>query len=145
MLLCAASSDRLGDRKWHIATLFIASGLAMFCSAFTDSPVLKIGWLTLAALGSFGQSGTLYAFATESFGRLSSDPKMLATRIAAVIMSGSLGGLVAPYAIGLLLERFKNFSYALMIIGVLLLIAGLSMASARQTLFRLNYRSLLNA
>jgi MFS transporter, ACS family, tartrate transporter len=139
MLLCAVSSDRLGDRKWHIATLFIISGLAMFCAAVTNSPAIKIGWISLAVFGSFGQSGTLYAFATESFGRLSSDPKMLATRIAAVIMSGSLGGFVAPYVIGLLLERFGDFSYALMIIGALLVLAGLAMAAARRALLQLNH------
>ena len=144
MLLCAISSDRFGDRKWHIAVLLVISGLAMFCAALTGSPVVKMGWITLAVFGSFGQSGTLYAFATESFGRISSDPKMLATRIAAVIMAGSLGGFIAPYAIGLLLEWTKSFSYPLMIIGALLIAAGVSMAAARRALFRTNYAAALN-
>jgi len=128
VFLCGRSSDRWGDRKWHIAVMLFIGGLGTLGVALVADPVYKMVFLCVAVAGVSGQANVLYAFATEVFGNISSNSKVLAVRLAILIMSGGVGGFLAPYLVGLLLERFGNFSYALCGAAAMLMLTSLLMA-----------------
>ena len=124
MVLLGWSSDRSGERFWHVAlpSLFGAAGFA--ASAFLHSPVLAMLALTVAAVGDLGSRGPFWALP----GRFLSG-SALAGGIALINTLGSLGGFVGPYAVGLVKDATGSFT------GGLLLLALMLVASAVATLW----------
>ncbi len=96
--------------------------------ALATDAAYKIVFLCVAVAGVSGQANVLYAFATEVFGNISPNGKILAVRLGILVMSGGVGGFLAPYLVGLVLERFGDFSYALCSASAMLCLTSLLMA-----------------
>jgi ACS family tartrate transporter-like MFS transporter len=122
--LCGLSSDRLGDRKWHVAGMFLLTSLGLVGIVAATSLITKVTFLSVAVMGSVGQAGVQYALFTEGFGRISPNGKVLAARLALAIMAGGVGGFVAPYTVGVIVQLFGDFTYALLGVAVVLAFAG---------------------
>jgi ACS family tartrate transporter-like MFS transporter len=108
MLLVAWSSDRLRDRRWHIAGLsFVQAALVLYAG------VHPTGWAgAVAMLGSlvcwFSLAGTMTCvLATVIPG------KAAAIAIAIVNMMGIFGGFVGPYWMGWMREARGSYAWGM--------------------------------
>ncbi len=124
MVLLGWSSDRSGERFWHVALPSLVGAAGFAASAFLHSPVLAMLALTVAAVGDLGSRGPFWALP----GRFLSG-SALAGGIALINTLGSLGGFVGPYAVGLVKDATGSFT------GGLLLLALMLVASAVATLW----------
>ena len=123
MVAIGRSSDRSGERFWHVALPSFVGAAGFAASAYLRTPVPGIIALSVAAVGDLGSRGPFWAlpgrFLTGS---------ALAAGIALINMLGSLGGFVGPYAVGLVKDATGSFT------GGLMLLSGLLLASAVATL-----------
>jgi MFS-type transporter involved in bile tolerance (Atg22 family) len=101
------SSDRSGERRWHIAGCLILSAIGFGWAGATHSLVAALMAFTLAAVGYWSIMGPFWALPTS----------MLGGRAAA-------GGFVGPYLTGRLRDLTHSFSGGLYTIAALTLVAA---------------------
>jgi MFS transporter, ACS family, tartrate transporter len=119
MILVAAHSDRVGERRWHVAGAAIAGavGLALAGSAVSAVPILAGFSLALAASSSM--AGTFWALANDHLSSASA-----ARSIALINAVGNLGGGIGPYWIGHLRDTTGSFRAGLFAVAALMLVAS---------------------
>lgn len=115
MLVVAGHSDRSGERRWHVAASAMLAAVALALSALSNSPLLSMVLLSLAAFGIWGTVGPFWALPT---GYLPAGAA--AGGIALINSVGNLGGFVGPYIIGLAKHQYSDFNYALMTVSAVL-------------------------
>ena len=118
-VVLARSSDRTGERVWHVAGPALLAALGLGCSALTASPVLMITAMSVAAIGIFGLRGTFYALVSERF----SDANA-AVGIAAIGAYSSLAGLTGPYVVGLLKDATGTFVTGMLFLAFMSFLAA---------------------
>jgi sugar phosphate permease len=120
MLLVARSSDRSGERKWHLCGCLIAAGLAFFLSAVVANPILGLAALFFTAAGAWGIYGPFWSLPTTIFRGAAA-----AGGIALINSIGALGGFFGPYLMGRVSDLTHNFRAALLVASALLILAAL--------------------
>ena len=120
IILWGYSSDRSGDRIWHVAlpTLLAAGGFAG-ASVLHDN-VLVLGCLTLAMVGLLAAASPHFVLAS-SFLRGTA----AAGSIALLNSGTSLGGFVGPFLVGVLKEQTGTYASAMALLALGLLFAAL--------------------
>ncbi len=91
----AYSSDRLRERKWHVAGMFFVGGCALAAMSHSTSPLVAMVFLTIGLVGVFGVQGVFFAMVIEAL----SGPRnrlSLAAGLAIVTTCGNIGGFVGP-------------------------------------------------
>ena len=113
------SSDRSGDRVWHVAlpTLLAAFGFAG-AAIFTDNALVLV-CLTLAMVGLLSAASPHFVLAS-SFLRGSA----AAGSIALLNSGTSLGGFVGPYLVGVLKDQTGNYALAMAALAFGLLVSA---------------------
>ena len=97
MLLLARTSDRTGERKYHVIVLVLVAALGFLGAIqFSDAPVLSLISLSLAAIGVLGYLAPYWAMAARVLSK-----EQTAVGLAAINSVAALGGFFGPYAIGL--------------------------------------------
>jgi MFS transporter, ACS family, tartrate transporter len=124
LVACAYSSDKHRERKWHTVLPLLAAGLTMAMTAAMRSPVAMICSLTVSMMAVMCFFGSFYAMVSVTLKRTRSGAA-LAGSIAIVTMVGNIGGFCGPYGIGLFVEAFGDFRYALIATGSCLFVAAL--------------------
>jgi ACS family tartrate transporter-like MFS transporter len=129
IILWGYSSDRSGDRIWHVAlpTLLAAFGFAG-ASVFTDN-TLVLACLTLAMVGLLAAASPHFVLAS-SFLRGSA----AAGSIALLNSGTSLGGFVGPFLVGVLKDKTGNYALAMAVLAVGLLLSALVILSVGRIL-----------
>lgn len=94
MLVLAASSDRRGERRFHIIASSFLTGLGCLIAAAVPGSWFKLLGLSLAAFGIWGTVGPFWALARANLGAEA------AAGIAFINSVGALGGYVGPDLIG---------------------------------------------
>jgi ACS family tartrate transporter-like MFS transporter len=120
IILWGYSSDRSGDRIWHVAlpTLLAAAGFAG--AAVLQDNVLVLACLTLAMVGLLAAASPHFVLAS-SFLR----GKAAAGSIALLNSGTSLGGFVGPFLVGVLKEQTGTYASAMALLALGLLLAAL--------------------
>ena len=95
MILWSRSSDRTGERKWHVVAAFAAMVVGLMLTVAAPSPTLKMACLCVAGFGFFA---ILPVFWTMPTALLSGTGA--AAGIAAVNSIGNLGGYFGPKVFG---------------------------------------------
>ena len=130
--LISRSSDRTGDRKKHLAFVYAMSALAIAGSAFAPNPVLA--YLLLCVTGLFIYAGNPLFWSLAASFRTGAAG---AATIALINTVAQFGGLIGPWAIGIVRGYTGDFHYALLTISgflVLAVILALTMrVNPRQT------------
>jgi sugar phosphate permease len=122
MLLVAASSDRLRERKWHMVATTALAGAFLIMLPFGDTgPVALICFLTLSIGAFMGRYGPFWTLPTEAL-----PTTVVGVGIGLVNGAGNLGGTVGPYFFGVLRTQFGDFKLALAIAGISLILASLT-------------------
>ncbi len=127
MVLIGASSDRTGERFYHIAVPSLVAVIGFTASAWLTTPIPAMIALTVAAVGDLGSRGPFWAlpgrFLTGS---------AAAGAIALINTVGSLGGFVGPYAVGLVKDATGSFTGGLMFLAGLLLLGAIGTLHLRR-------------
>jgi MFS transporter, ACS family, tartrate transporter len=127
-LLVSYNSDRTGDRKFHLAAVYVVGAIGMLGSAVLKDPVLAYVSLCLAGLGMNSGNSLFWSlnasFMTGVAGAVS---------IAVVNMIAQFGGLIGPWLIGAVKTSTGSFSIALMVVAGFLVLAAAIAAAMRVT------------
>jgi len=127
MFLVGRSSDRTGDRRWHVAVSAALSATGFFLSAYFSNPFLALAALTIAFIGLKSTVGPFWALATSFLTGTAA-----AGGIAFINSVGNLGGFAGPYLVGVLKDKTGNNQVALFILGGALLLMGLVTLAVRE-------------
>ena len=113
------SSDRTGERRWHIAGCMLLSVVGFTWAGFTHSYTAALLAFTLAAMGYWSIMGPFWALPTRILGG-----RAAAGGVAIITMVGGIGGFLGPFLTGRLRDLTHGFS------GGLYTIAGLAAMAA---------------
>ena len=119
MVVIGRHSDRVGERRWHVAIAAFVGGLAFAASAFVHALVPSILLLSIAALGFASMLAPFWALATSAVSGTGA-----AAGIALINSVGNVGGFVGPYLLGWVLDTTHSFAAGLVVIGAILIAGG---------------------
>ena len=118
------SSDRTGERRWHIAGCMLLSAMGFGWAAYAHSLPTALIAFTMAAIGYWSIMGPFWALPTRVLGG-----QAAAGGVAIITMVGGVGGFLGPYVTGRLRDSTHGFTAGLLVIGGLAVVgAGLCAA-----------------
>jgi MFS transporter, ACS family, tartrate transporter len=122
MILFSRSSDRTGERVWHLIIPLLLGGLGLVLAGLLmgTNPVLAIAAFGLAAFGIAGALPVFWNLPTAFLGAAAA-----AGGIAAINAVGNIAGYVAPQVVGLLRDATGNYQTPMLLMGALVLLAGM--------------------
>ena len=120
MLLVARSSDRTGERKWHLIASLVSASIMFIVSASLSSPLLSLAGIFIATGCIWGTIGPFWTFPAFLLRGTAA-----AGGIAFVNSVGAVGGFTGPYIMGLASDLTHSFRAALFVTGALLILAAL--------------------
>lgn len=126
MVLIGRSSDRTGERRFHLAISALAGALGFFASAYAHSPAFALISISLAAAGIWGCFGPFWAIPSAILTEAAA-----AGGIALINSVGNLGGLAGPYLVGVVRGATHSFAPTLAAMGAAMLLAGLLALSTK--------------
>ena len=128
MILWGRHSDRMQERRWHLALSFLVLAAGLAGGTVLTGLVPVVCSLTVAAVGVYMLKGPFWALATEQM-----RPAVAAASIAAINAVGNLGGFLGPYLIGTIKDATGSFAMSLLPLVLFALIsAALSLVPGRQ-------------
>ncbi len=128
MILWGRRSDRLGERRWHLAIPFLILATGLAGGTLVSGLVPVVCALSVAAVGVYMLKGPFWALATEQI-----RPTTAAASIAVINAVGNLGGFLGPYLIGAIKGATGSFTLSLVpLILFALVSAVLSLVAGRQ-------------
>lgn len=119
MVLVGFTSDRSGERRFHIAGCLVLSAVGFGLSAMTHSFALTLFAMTLAAMGYWSIMGPFWALPTRVLGG-----QAAAGGVAIITMVGGVGGFLGPFLTGRLKDMTHTFTAGLLGIGGLALVGA---------------------
>ena len=120
MVIIGWSSDRSGERRWHVALCAFTGTAGLLAAAFLNAPFAGLIALAVAAVGIWGALGPFWAMSSRILTGTGA-----AAGIALINSVGNLGGFAGPYLVGVVRARAHSFSGALMALAVFPLMGGL--------------------
>lgn len=113
MVLVGRSSDRHGERRWHLAGIMLVGAFGLVASVFAgQNLVLAVISLSIAAAGIISFSPIMWTLPTAFLGGATA-----AACIGAINSLANLGGFVSPYLIGSIRDTYHSTAPAIFIIA----------------------------
>jgi len=123
------SSDRTGDRRWHIAGCLMLSAIGFGWAGIAHSLLAALCAFTLGTMGWWSLMGPFWALPTRVLGG-----RAAAGGVGIITIIGGIGGFSGPWLTGRLRDLTHSFSAGLFVIGGLAVVAaGLSLAMRERT------------
>jgi MFS transporter, ACS family, tartrate transporter len=122
IVLWGRRSDRLHERRFHVAFPLFVAAAGLAASTLTDDPVLKMAVFSVAGFGIFGCLSVFWTLPTAFLSGAAA-----AGGIAIISSIGSLAGFVSPLAMGWLKDQTGSYTIGLLCLGA---VAFLAMAVA---------------
>lgn len=121
VLAISWSSDRLRERRWHVAaSLVVAAGALSLTTATTHSLALSIALLCFVAFFQFG-AGIIYWAIPPTYLSREAAP----AGIALVSSIGVIGGFVSPTLLGFVKSQTGRLDYGIHIVAGIMVLGGL--------------------
>src|SRR5271169_3781085 len=122
MILFSQSSDRTGERVWHLVVpLFIGGfGLMLAGVAIGTSAPLALAAFAIAAFGISGSLPVFWNLPTAFLGATAA-----ASGIAFINSIGNISGYAAPQFVGLLRDFSGSFRMPMLVMGGVVTVAGI--------------------
>lgn len=121
MVLTGRSSDRRGERRWHLALAGFAGAVGLVWSVlYADNTAIALVGLTLATMGIMTTISQFWTLPPAILGGAAA-----ATGIAFANSVGSFSGLIAPSMLGYVKTLTDSTGNGLLIIAACLVIGGL--------------------
>ncbi len=122
MIAVAYSSDRLGERKWHMVATSALAGVFLLALPLGGAGTFGLICFLTLSIGAFmGRYGPFWTLPTELL-----PPAVAGVGIGLINGAGNLGGTVGPYFFGALRTEFGDFKLALAAAGVSLILSSLA-------------------
>lgn len=123
MLFWGNHADKKKERMWHSVIAALVGGLGWFLAYWTNSPVLVITSITIAAAGMYAAQATFWALPPAVFSK-----KTMAVGLSLIAALGQFGGLVAPIIFGRIRDVYGSYNAAYLTVAVaMVLTAGASL------------------
>jgi MFS family permease len=128
MLVVAVSSDRLMERKWHTIIMSALSGVFLLVAQLSGEHAIgmTILLLTLSFACFYGRFGPFWALPSEVL-----PASVAGVGIAVINGIGNLGGFAGPFAFGAIRQATGNFTLALSLAGVVLVVSAVVLVALR--------------
>ena len=126
MILFSQSSDRTGERVWHLMAPLLIGGLRLDAGGRRDRHQCAFWRSPPSSLASFGISGSLPVFwnlPTAFLGAAAA-----AGGIAFINSVGNISGYAAPQCVGLLRDFSGSYRLPMLVLGMMVTIAGIPRA-----------------
>ena len=122
MIIFSRSSDRTGERIWHLIIPCLLGGIGLVLAGLFmgSSPVLAIAALSLASFGISGSLPVFWNLPTAFLGAAAA-----AGGIAMINSVGNISGYAAPQLVGVLRDLTGNYETGLLTLGAMVLLAGM--------------------
>jgi ACS family tartrate transporter-like MFS transporter len=114
MVLIGWTSDRTGERRWHIAGCLLLSAIGFGWAGAAHSLSAALIAMTLAAMGYWSIMGPFWALPTRILGG-----QAAAGGVAIITMVGGVGGFLGPFLTGRLKDLTHGYSGGLYTIAAL--------------------------
>lgn len=115
MVLVGASSDRTGERRWHVAGAAILAAVGWTLAAINPSPLFFVIALMMTSAGMKSMLPTFWSLPTAFLSGTAA-----AGGIALINSIANLGGLLGPAIIGGSEEATGNYSYGMTAMAAIL-------------------------
>jgi MFS family permease len=124
MVLISKHSDRMRERRLHVAGALAWGGVFLLTGILLSSrfPFLSFMTIAMVGAGSYGALGPFWAIPTETL-----PASVCGPAIGLINALGNLGGFFGPLVVGYIDKQMGNFAYAFAVLGVGYL-AGSSLA-----------------
>jgi ACS family tartrate transporter-like MFS transporter len=126
-IISGRSSDRTGDRKWHMAAGAAVAAVGYAYAAYADTPLLMFAGICVGVLGIWSMFGAFWAYAGDFLGGAAA-----AGGLALINSFGSIGGFVAPNVLAWAKGWSGSFSGSLLALAAFSLATALLAASLRK-------------
>ncbi len=118
MILNSWHSDRTGERRGHVAAVYLMSGLSLILSVVLSSHFwISYALLCLAIPGPFAAMAPFWAIPGETLPR-----SVMGVVMGLVNAFGNLGGYVGPFVVGWLLKEYHSTALAFNVLGTAMLV-----------------------
>jgi ACS family tartrate transporter-like MFS transporter len=112
MVIVGRHSDRVRERRWHVALSAAASAAGFAAAAFTHGLVPSLAALTVATAGLASTFGPFWGLATAIVNGAGA-----AAAIALINSVGNIGGFVGPSVVGYIRDATHSFTYGLLFVA----------------------------
>jgi len=119
MILWGRSSDKRGERTWHIAIPLLVGAAGFAGASIAHSNLLMVLALTFAVVGTLSYFGPFFAFPSSFL----SGPAA-AGGIALVAALANLGGFLGPTIIGMIRQRTGGYADAMAALAIALTVSA---------------------
>jgi ACS family tartrate transporter-like MFS transporter len=113
------NSDRMFERRWHIAACFGMAAGGFVWAAYAGSLLSVMGAMTLAAIGYWAMTGPMWTLPTRVLGG-----RAAAGGVGVLTMIGSLGAFAGPYLTGGMKQWTHGFGAGLLVVAGLAAVGG---------------------
>jgi MFS transporter, ACS family, tartrate transporter len=122
MLLFSRSSDKTGERLWHVGVpcLIASAGLLGAGLTLAVNPILAMACFCLAGFGISGSLPTFWNLPTAWLG-----PAAAAGGIAVINSIGNISGYAAPQMVGILRDATGSYQIPMVVASLFMLAAAL--------------------
>jgi MFS family permease len=115
----ATSSDRTGERFWHIAVPATVVALSILAAAAAGASLFGLVALLVAGFALGAAQGAFWALPTRMFNRAT-----FAVGVVAINITGSSGGLIVPWLVGFARQSSGGFGVPTLILAGFLLLGA---------------------
>jgi sugar phosphate permease len=127
MVIVGRHSDRVDERRWHLAGAAAVAGVAVALAPLGTTATWTVATLAIAMAGLASMFGPFWALATAS-----GSGAAAAASIALINSVGNIGGFVGPYLLGAIEDETHSFAAGLYAIGALMVAGGALALTVRQ-------------
>jgi ACS family tartrate transporter-like MFS transporter len=127
MILVARNSDRMLERRYHVAAPAAIAGAALVSLSAVHSTLGVVGLLGVAAIGIYGFFGPFWALPNEFLSGASA-----AAGLALINSFGNLAGFVSPIVIGAITAKTGTYAGGLALAGTCMFAAAILVARLRR-------------
>jgi ACS family tartrate transporter-like MFS transporter len=119
MIAIARHSDRMLERRYHLAALGALAGVALLLLGVPRSALFSLVLFSAVAVGAYSFLPIFFSLPGEFLTGLSA-----AAGIALVTSVSNFGGFVGPYTVGLIRQQTGSFCSGLICAGVFFLVSA---------------------
>ena len=137
MILLSRSSDRTGERIWHVAAPCLIASFGLMVVGFTlrQYPIVALVAYCVAGFGISASLPTFWNLPTAFLGSAAA-----AGGIAIINSVGNISGYAAPQMVGLVRDYTGSYEVPMMIASIFMLAAGVCVLAAPRTARRTEAR-----
>ncbi len=130
MVLMGLSSDRKGERVFHVAGSALLGALGLLAAAFVTSPLLLVLAFCLASMGIYSALAVFWTLPTAILRGMAA-----AGGLALLNSFSNLGGYFGPTLMGWAKQQSGSYSFGLQVLAGFLVLASISVIFIGRTFF----------